>query len=312
MASPDADAEEVADEFEALHEIYGVDGFVRELVHDPADHWWCKVTLRERGDCTIQAELPLGYPSTAKPAAISASLGPQHPRSSAATVVLTAELNAALATFVAEELDYGPSIYMLVSFVEEWCDDHDEDLLNAAEAAAAAAATTTKTSSGDRTQGSTKAGGNKVGDAGGGDGGAAEVILLERQWIWFIGFYTKSIIKAFCSTAAEHGCTGFLMPGKPAVAAVEGTPAAIARFIKVTRTELFATVPPASRKMTLTHVDTPIKERTFADFQWLELNAAANAHKRKDMADLGNLEVWLTARGLGDAFQHIFGAALNT
>ena len=65
-------------------------------------------------------------------------------------------------------------------------------------------------------------------------------------------------------------------------AAVEGTPAAIARFIKVTRTELFATVPPASRKMTLTHVDTPIT-RVFPDFQWLELNAAANAHKRKDM-----------------------------
>ena len=30
----DADAEEVADEFEALHEIYGVE-FERELVHNP-------------------------------------------------------------------------------------------------------------------------------------------------------------------------------------------------------------------------------------------------------------------------------------
>lgn len=55
--------------------------------------------------------------------------------------------------------------------------------------------------------------------------------------------------------------TGFLMPGKPAVAAVEGTPEAIARFIKVTRTELFATVPPASRKMTLMLLDTPVAGR---------------------------------------------------
>lgn len=51
------------------------------------------------------------------------------------------------------------------------------------------------------------------------------------------------------------------MPGKPAVAAVEGTPEAIARFIKVTRTELFATVPPASRKMTLMLLDTPVAGR---------------------------------------------------
>lgn len=65
---------------------------------------------------------------------------------------------------------------------------------------------------------------------------------IHRQWIWFIGFYTRSIIKAFCSTANEMGCTGFLMPGKPAVAAVEATAEVIAEFLKVTRTELFARV----------------------------------------------------------------------
>ena len=32
------------------------------------------------------------------------------------------------------------------------------------------------------------------------DGAGTVVVpeLLQRQWIWFIGFYTKSIIKAFC------------------------------------------------------------------------------------------------------------------
>ena len=33
--SDDGDAEEVADEFEALLEIYGDEGFERELVHEP-------------------------------------------------------------------------------------------------------------------------------------------------------------------------------------------------------------------------------------------------------------------------------------
>ena len=164
--------------------------------------------MPERGNCYVQAELHAGYPSTVKPGPISACLGPLYPRS------LTAELSVALAAFVAEELDLGPSIYMLVSFVEEWCDDHQDAM-----AAAAAAITAAP-----RESAGAKAGGGSGGGDGGGSCGTGVAIgetelLLERQWIWFIGFYTKSIIKAFCSTAAEHGCTGFLMPGKPAVAA---------------------------------------------------------------------------------------------
>lgn len=50
----------------------------------------------------------------------------------------------------------------------------------------------------------------------------------------------------------------------------------------------------------------------FPDFQWIELNAKPSAHKRNDMADLGDLESFLSELGLGHAFQHIFGAALNT
>jgi hypothetical protein len=47
---------------------------------------------------------------------------------------------------------------------------------------------------------------------------------LERQWLLFIGFYTRSIIDSFCSTADAMGLTGFLMSGKvwQAVAVCEG------------------------------------------------------------------------------------------
>ena len=134
---------------------------------------------------------------------------------------------------------------------------------------------------------------------------------LDRQWIWFIGFYTKSIIKAFCSTAAELGCTGFLMPGKPAVAAVEGTPSAIAEFLRVTRTELFARVPPASRKMKLCLVDRGIEARVFTGFEERTLRVVPGAHKRKDIADLGGLEAFLRDRGLSHAFNEIFDSAVK-
>ncbi len=38
--------------------------------------------------------------------------------------------------------------------------------------------------------------------------------LCERQWLMFIGFYTRSIIEDFCTTADGMGLTGFLMSGK--------------------------------------------------------------------------------------------------
>jgi hypothetical protein len=136
-------------------------------------------------------------------------------------------------------------------------------------------------------------------------------VAIDRQWIWFIGFYTKSIVKAFCTTATDLDCTGFLMPGKPAVAAVEGTPAAIAEFLRVTRTALFARVPPASRKMKLCLVDRGISARAFQGFEEMELKAVASAHKRKDIADLGSLEAFLSDRGLSHAFKEIFDTAVK-
>ena len=150
------------------------------------------------------------------------------------------------------------------------------------------------------------------GAAGGGDG-VPEPPLLQRQWITFIGFYTKSIIKAFCQTAAGMGLTGFLMPGKPAVAALEGSAADIAAFVRVTRTDLFAKVNPASRKMTLSLLEEEIAARAFDGFEELKLltscsgeAGAKQAHKRKDMADLGKLHAFLSARGLGHAFEFMF------
>ena len=101
------------------------------------------------------------------------------------------------------------------------------------------------------------------------------------------------------------------MPGKPAVAAVEGTPAAIAEFLRITRTELFARVPPASRKMKLCLVDRRIPVRAFQGFEEMTLKAVPSAHKRKDIADLGSLEAFLSERGLSHAFKEIFDTAVK-
>ena len=61
-----------------------------------------------------------------------------------------------------------------------------------------------------------------------------------------------------CLLVVVHGgavLPGFLMPGKPAVACIEGPATAIAAFMKHVRTVLFATVPAASRKMQTARID---------------------------------------------------------
>eukprot|EP01063_Lacrimia_lanifica_P029524 TRINITY_DN4523_c0_g4_i1.p2 TRINITY_DN4523_c0_g4~~TRINITY_DN4523_c0_g4_i1.p2 ORF type:complete len:263 (+),score=93.29 TRINITY_DN4523_c0_g4_i1:121-909(+) len=218
----------------------------------------------------LHVALPAGYPDCPAGAAASARMEPALKQEG------TRQLNA----YMAEEVACGDGaavLYEAVAWVQE-------DLLPVVAVQAAPAPAPAEAAEG--------------------------AVELHRQWIWFIGFYTKSIRKDFCEAAAALGCTGFLMPGKPAVAAVEGPPAAIAEFLRVTRTVLFAKVAPSARKMTLSLLDAPIAGRVFDGFEELDMVAAPSTHKRKDMADLGGLEAFLTRKGLGHAFQHIFNVAL--
>lgn len=156
-----------------------------------------------------------------------------------------------------------------------------------------------------------------------------------RRWLWFIGFYTPSIREAFVAEANSRGLTGFLMPGKPAVAVLEGDRSAIDGFLTTTRTALFARVPPASRKMTVTLEEgassvqaspsclcdsaadggsgaapgspgrvccacaaPPRLRRAFATFSEEGLVCEPGTHQRGDITDIGALRRFLDARGL--------------
>ncbi|GAB5369236.1 hypothetical protein AAMO2058_001388200 [Amorphochlora amoebiformis] len=133
---------------------------------------------------------------------------------------------------------------------------------------------------------------------------------ISREWIWFIGFYTKKIIKAFISTARDYGLTGFLMPGKPGVACLEGPKMSIDEFLRVTRTQLFATVAPSSRKMKLVHREAVISNRAFKSFEEVQMSCLSGSHKRKDLTNLGDFQKFLTNAGCGHAFKLIFNDAL--
>ena len=99
--------------------------------------------------------------------------------------------------------------------------------------------------------------------------------------------------------------TGFLMPGKPAVACLEGSVLQIRAFLKACRTELFATVPRAGRKMTLV-MEESIQHRAFDAFTETRFMCDSGTHKRRDMASLVKLEQHLTEHGCAHAFKEIF------
>lgn len=147
----------------------------------------------------------------------------------------------------------------------------------------------------------------------------SKITCERRRWLWFIGFYTPSIREAFVTEANNNGLTGFLVAGKPAVAALEGDVRAIDRFLFTTRTVLFASVPPASRKMTVTldegagvpspqstigKTDESIAaasgriRRAFSTFREERLCCEPGTHVRGDIMDIGALRRFLDANGL--------------
>lgn len=120
------------------------------------------------------------------------------------------------------------------------------------------------------------------------------------QWVYFIGFYTKAIIKDFVRSAASHKLTGFLMPGKPAIAGLEGTEEDITAFLKHVRTVVFAMVPPGMRKMNLPFKE-DIKSRRFPSFEERPFMSQPRSHKRSDMADMSKLRAFVAAHGVPDS-----------
>jgi hypothetical protein len=116
-----------------------------------------------------------------------------------------------------------------------------------------------------------------------------------------MGFYTKAIVKDFCVTASDNNLVGFLMPGKPAIACLEGQPGDIAKFIKECRTQVFGPVPASMRKMNVTLVENhsggPRRFRGFTETPFEN----SKGHKRSDMADMGALRAFLLEHGVPES-----------
>ena len=123
------------------------------------------------------------------------------------------------------------------------------------------------------------------------------------QWVSFIGFYQKKIIKNFTQSANEHSLTGFLAHGKPAIACLEGKPEDIQEFLVHVRKTVFATVPRNARKMTLSLRESGNVIRGLPRFQCFESKAfySQGAHHRSDMLDRKQLDTFLCIHGVPEA-----------
>jgi hypothetical protein len=129
------------------------------------------------------------------------------------------------------------------------------------------------------------------------------------QWLSFVGFYQKKIIKDFSHSAAKHSLTGFLAHGKPAVACLEGRPSDIHEFLRHVRTSVFATVPRSARKMTLSlrEPDSRSRPSRFMDFTAQAFFSQGN-HHRPDMLDRTQLDAFMRDAGVPEEVRRDVGS----
>eukprot|EP00747_Dinoflagellata_sp_TGD_P170736 gnl/TRDRNA2_/TRDRNA2_203061_c0_seq1.p1 gnl/TRDRNA2_/TRDRNA2_203061_c0~~gnl/TRDRNA2_/TRDRNA2_203061_c0_seq1.p1 ORF type:complete len:320 (+),score=53.09 gnl/TRDRNA2_/TRDRNA2_203061_c0_seq1:23-961(+) len=129
---------------------------------------------------------------------------------------------------------------------------------------------------------------------------------VDRQWITFISFTSAKIAKEFRAAAEAESLTGFLMVGKPGVACLEGGPNAIARFLRIVRTDVFAQIDPATRKMQITINEESCTRVRFDGFSVLDFSNTADAavtagkKQRPTRSDLFSLKEFLQSRGIVD------------
>eukprot|EP00928_Gymnodinium_smaydae_P016705 TRINITY_DN16306_c0_g1_i1.p1 TRINITY_DN16306_c0_g1~~TRINITY_DN16306_c0_g1_i1.p1 ORF type:complete len:312 (-),score=31.39 TRINITY_DN16306_c0_g1_i1:11-946(-) len=135
---------------------------------------------------------------------------------------------------------------------------------------------------------------------------------VDRQWITFISFTSSKIAKEFCAAALGNNITGFLMVGKPGIACLEGGPKAISAFLKIVRTDIFAQIDPAARKMTLSINEEACTRVRFDGFTVQEFSqygkgsatdtgstsCSMTNKKRTARADLLQLKEFLLSRGI--------------
>eukprot|EP01029_Cantina_marsupialis_P004258 TRINITY_DN1427_c0_g1_i1.p1 TRINITY_DN1427_c0_g1~~TRINITY_DN1427_c0_g1_i1.p1 ORF type:complete len:300 (-),score=46.58 TRINITY_DN1427_c0_g1_i1:32-850(-) len=145
-----------------------------------------------------------------------------------------------------------------------------------------------------------------------------EYVQLQRQWYWFIGFYSKDIRKDFVQVGSQLGLTGFLVPGKPAIGCCEGAPNQVQAFTKAIRTDVFACVDKSARKMSLPlledlgtfSIGDSDSHRAFSGFEEVELMSEDGSHKRKDLVDMGKLRAFLRAHECEHVFNDVWGQCL--
>merc|ERR1711924_142322 len=136
--------------------------------------------------------------------------------------------------------------------------------------------------------------------------------LVDRQWITFISFTSSKIAKEFSAAALDREITGFLMGGKPGIACLEGGPVAISGFLRTVRTDIFAQIDPATRKMSLSILEEACTRVRFEGFSIQEFSQAGRGgavdtgsaacsmtnKKRTARADLLQLKEFLLSRGI--------------
>ncbi|KAI8890194.1 hypothetical protein K501DRAFT_281885 [Backusella circina FSU 941] len=136
-------------------------------------------------------------------------------------------------------------------------------------------------------------------------------IVMLRDWIWFPMIYTREKRGHIVDWAPKYGITGFLCPGKPGAMCLEGKEKDVVRFINDIKTVSWADIPASHRKMTSRWK----QQMTCADIEQLDQHRLFEDMKEvtfdihgqfANHNNLSMLQAWMTEKGCGEAFEHLF------
>jgi len=131
---------------------------------------------------------------------------------------------------------------------------------------------------------------------------------LVRVFFYFPSLSTKEKRMDLVRYAADYQLTGFVLAGKPGVLCVEGLSVNIDTYMNYIKMNSWGDIPSHQKKVSERYRDggeDVVIRRCFNDMTEITDSLGDKKGKRVNRGDMKALEVWMTEKGLGNAFERV-------
>lgn len=130
---------------------------------------------------------------------------------------------------------------------------------------------------------------------------------ITRVWFYFPSLSTREKRDDLVIHAPTYELTGFVLAGKPGILCLEGSSSNIDAYMKYIKTESWGDIPSHQKKVSERYREQGKNNitRKFTDMQEITDKLGEKRGERANRSDMKALEIWLSERGLGEAFDKV-------